>query len=143
MRKAAIISTLKMEKIIINIGASSDHFGAYAENCDGIYGAGNTVQEAKENVIEGLKLLVKTTKQEELPEILKSDYEIVYRFDTKSLLQYYANIFNKPALERITGINQKQLHHYSSGLKRPRIEQRKKIEMALHSLGKELMAVSL
>jgi len=132
-----------MEKIIIIIGASSDHFGAYSENCDGIYGAGNTVEEAKENALEGLRLFIDTRKKEELPEILQGEYEIVYRFDTQSLLQYYAKIFNKAALERITGINQKQLHHYASGFRKPRKEQRERIGRALHRLGKELMSVEL
>jgi len=132
-----------MEKIIINIGASSDHFGAYAENCPGIYGAGDTPAAAKQNALEGLKLFIESNKKENLPEILKGEYEIEYQFDTQSLLQYYAKIFNKTALERMTGINQKQLHHYSSGIKRPRVTQRKKIETALHSLGRELMTVSL
>jgi len=43
----------------------------------------------------------------------------------------------------MTGINQKQLHHYASGLKKPRQEQRKKIETALHKLGEELLAIEL
>jgi hypothetical protein len=46
-------------------------------------------------------------------------------------------------LERITGINQKLLHHYSSGLKKPREAQKKKIETALHRLDEELLAVKL
>ena len=132
-----------MEKIIINIGASSDHFGAYAENCPGIYGAGDTPEAAKQNALEGLRLFIESRQKEDLPDILKETYEIVYQFDTQSLLQYYAKIFNKTALERLTGINQKLLHHYASGLKSPRVAQRKKIETALHGLGKELMAVSL
>jgi len=132
-----------MEKIIINIGASSDHFGAYAENCPGIYGAGDTPEAAKQNALEGLKLFVESRGTEDLPEVLRGEYEIVYQFDTQSLLQYYSKIFNKAALERLTGINQKQLHHYAAGIKCPRITQRKKIEAALHGLGRELMAVNL
>jgi hypothetical protein len=67
----------------------------------------------------------------------------VCKFDTESLLQYYKGIFNAPAFERLTGINQKQIHHYSSGLKNPREAQKKKIEKALHDLGEELLAVEL
>ena len=48
-----------------------------------------------------------------------------------------------PALERLTGINQKQLHHYLAGYRKPREPQRKKIENALHNLGRELLAVRL
>ena len=132
-----------MKTLVIIVEKSSDYYSAYADNCDGVYGAGNSVEEAKESALEGLRLFVETRKKDELPEILQGEYEIVYQFDTQSLLQYYAKIFNKAALERITGINQKQLHHYASGLRKPRQAQREKIGRALHSLGKELMSVEL
>ena len=130
-----------MEKLKVQIGASSNHFGAFATNCNGIYGAGNTVEECKQNLLEGLRLFISTT--ENLPEILMGDFEIEYYFDVQSILTHYANVFTKPALERLTGINQKQLHHYATGLKKPRLEQRKKIETALHKLGTELLTIQL
>ncbi|MDR1523834.1 MAG: hypothetical protein LBS79_01065 [Tannerella sp.] len=132
-----------METIIITVGASSDYFGAYAENCDGIYGAGETPNAAIQNALEGLRLFVNSRDKKDLPAMLQGDYEIVYRYDMQSLLKYYCNMFNCDALERLTGINQKLLHHYSSGLKKPREAQRKKIEKALHRLGEELLAVEL
>ena len=46
-------------------------------------------------------------------------------------------------MENSTGINQKQIQHYTTGHRKPRLEQRKKIENALHTLGKELLAVQL
>ena len=132
-----------MEKIVITIGASSDHFGAYAENCQGIFGAGDTADEAKENALKGLKLYCNSRDKKDLPEILQGDYTIEFRYDTQSLLNYYHQIFTNAALERMTGINQKLLHHYSSGLKKPREAQRKKIETALHRLGNELLSIKL
>ena len=51
--------------------------------------------------------------------------------------------FTKAGLERITGINQKQLWHYASGTRNPRPEQSIKIESALHRLGEELIAINL
>ena len=132
-----------MEKLIINIGASSDHFGAYAENCEGVYGAGNTVEEAKENVLEGLRLFVSTRDKKDLPAILQGEYTIEYQYDTQSFLNYYNKVFTNVALERITGVNQKLLHHYATGLKKPREKQRKKIETALHNFGNELLTVNL
>ena len=132
-----------MEKLIIEIARSDDHYGAYALNCPGVYGAGNTVEEAKENVLEGMRLLIESRQSNELPDILKREYEIVYKFDTQSFLKYFEGIFSKPALEKLTGIHQKQLHHYASGLRKPRPAQREKIGRALHRLGKELMSVEL
>jgi len=81
-------------KIIIKIGASKDHVGAYADNCDGIYGAGNSVEAAKLDVMEGLRLFIKYNK-ENLPDILKSDYEIKYRYDVLSFVKYYIYSFYK------------------------------------------------
>ena len=132
-----------MATIKIIIEKSSDYYNAYAENCDGVYGAGDSVEEAKANALDGLKFLKESQPESEWPEILKDDYDLEYQFDAQSFLTYYANVFSKPALEKLTGINQKQLHHYSTGLRKPREAQRKKIETALHKLGSELMAVKL
>jgi hypothetical protein len=63
--------------------------------------------------------------------------------DVKSLLEYYEGIFTKAGLERLTGINQKQLWHYAKGISRPRRSQAEKIEKALHRLGAELSSISL
>lgn len=131
-----------MEKIIINLGTSSDHFGAFAENCPGIYGAGDTVKEAKENVMEGLRLFIEQNK-DNLPEILRGEYEIEYKYDVPSFLSYYSSIFTKSALERITGINQTQLSHYVSGFRKPSKSTVKKLDNAIHQLADELSQVHL
>ena len=129
-----------MNRIVVNIGASSDHFGAFAENCPGIYGAGDTVQEAKDNVLEGLRLFIARNKNN-LPDILKGEYEIEYKFDVPSFLNYYSSVFSKSALERMTGINQKQLFHYASGLRKPSEKTIKKLDTAIHRFAEELNQV--
>ena len=131
-----------MKQLKINIGRSIDNYGAYAENAPGIYGGGNTVEEAKISVLEAIAFY-KENNPVNTPPILKDDYELVYKFDTQSFLNYYKGIFTNAALERITGINQKQLQHYATGLRKPRTLQAKKIETALHKLGAELMTVEL
>lgn len=133
-----------MKKLIIKIEKSSDGtYGAYAENVEGIYGMGDTPEEAKKEAMEGLKLLLEYNDPTNLPTLLKGSYEVVYKFDTVSLLNYFKSVFTAPALERITGINQKQIHHYATGLKKPRAAQVEKIEKGLHKLAEELLAVQL
>jgi predicted RNase H-like HicB family nuclease len=126
-----------MEKLIISIGASSNHFGAYAVNCPGIYGAGDTVVEAKKNVLEGLRLFIEHNR-DNLPEILKKEHEIEYLFDVQSFLHYYSGIFTKSALERITGINQTQLSHYVSGYRNPSPKTVRKLDEAIRRFAGEL-----
>lgn len=132
-----------MKQLKIIIERSKDQYCAFAENVEGIYGEGETVKEAKKSIDDAVKLFKKYNKENYIPQILQGEFEIVYKFDMQSLLNYYNKIFTNAALERLTGINQKQIQHYSTGLKKPRAEQAKKIETALHSLGAELMAVEL
>lgn len=132
-----------MKTIRIIIEKSSDYYDAYAENCEGVYGSGATVEEAKKDVLHGLDLLKESRSEKDWPTILKGEYNIVFKYDVQSFLNYYNQIFTNVALERLTGINQKLLHHYASGLKKPRETQRKKIEQALHNLGNELLALEL
>lgn len=133
----------KNKKIKIIIERSDDSYSSYAENVPGIYGQGNTVDEAKQSALAGIDLLKKYNQDENIPAILKGDYEIIFKFDAESFLNFYKKIFTNAALERMTGINQKQFQHYASGLKKPRLAQVKKIETAMHNLGKELMSVEL
>lgn len=131
-----------MNKIKIIIEKSTDSYGAYAENVMGIYGAGDTADECKQSILDAIET-VKTFEESQIPEMLKGDYELIFKFDTVSLLNYYKGIFTNAALEKLTGINQKQINHYASGHRKPRAQQREKIERALQKLGKELSAIEL
>ncbi|WP_372472626.1 type II toxin-antitoxin system HicB family antitoxin [Capnocytophaga sp. ARDL2] len=124
-------------EIIIKIEASNDFLDAYAENLEGVTAGGETIQEVKTAILESIEI------QKELGNIDDIAYELVYKYDTKSLLRYYGKIFTMPALERLTGINQKQLHHYIMGKSVPRDATKNKIELALHKLGNELIAIKL
>jgi hypothetical protein len=132
-----------METIKIIIEKTKDFYSAYADNARGIYAGGDTVEEVKKSVLDAIRLLKAYNTDDNVPNILKGDYQIVYQFDVASFLSYYKGVFSNSALERLTGINQKLLYHYASGLKIPREPQRKKIEIALHKLGSELLAVEL
>ncbi|MDR0574135.1 MAG: DNA-binding protein [Tannerella sp.] len=129
-----------MEKIIIIIESSSDFFDAYAENCPGVYGAGETEESARKNVLEGLRLFIEQNK-DNLPEILKGNYEIEFKYDVQSFLKRYSKQFSLAGLEVVTGINRKQLSHYVTGRKRPRKNTVEKIEKSIHDLAKDLSQV--
>ncbi len=132
--------SMKILKVVIE--KTKDHYSAYAENVDGIFAAGETVADAKSSVLNAIKLFKKYNKNK-LPKLLQADYVIKYRFDTQSLLNYYKGVFTNASLERITGIKQKQIQHYASGLKKPRTAQKIKIQQSLHKLAEELMEVEL
>ncbi|MDR1883163.1 MAG: DNA-binding protein [Prevotella sp.] len=102
-----------------------------------ILGDGTTVDDAKAdfyNSYEEMKQLYKDENKQ------FEEVEFVFEYDVVSFLESYSKIFSKPALEKITGINQKQFFHYQSG-KKPRKETVLKIQKGLQQLGKELSQV--
>jgi len=135
---------MKSKKIItIILEKTPDHYSAFARYIEGIYGAGDTATEAKQSIVEAIELVKELNSEENIPEELKGEYEIKYQFDSASLLSYYQGIFTNAAIERLTGINQRQIQRYASGESKPRPEQKAKIKNGLHKLGKELSELEL
>ncbi len=132
---------MKVVKVIIE--KTKNMYSSYADNVPGIYGGGDTVEEAKESILDAIRLLKEHNDKKHIPVVLKGEYDIVYKYDAESFLKHYKGIFTNSALERLTGINQKQFQHYAAGLKKPRPTQAKKIQEALHRLGSELLSVEL
>jgi predicted RNase H-like HicB family nuclease len=136
---------MQKEKIIIEIGYAGKNFTAHVPSLPGCVATGNTPEEIKQNILEAIQFHIEGSEEDNdpIPDSLKHDPEFAFRFNTESLINYFKPILGATVLGRITGINPKQIHHYGSGSKKPRIEKRKKIETALHSLGHELLAVEL
>lgn len=134
-----------MNKLTAIIETAQDNYSAYVEGIDGVVATGSTLDEIKLNLAEALEDYVITCRELgcEVPKEIVEDYGIEFKMDVKSLLELYSEVFTKAGLERITGINQKQLWHYAKGRSVPRKAQTLKIEGALHKLGSELMSIHL
>ncbi|NCT93612.1 MAG: type II toxin-antitoxin system HicB family antitoxin [Chitinophagaceae bacterium] len=133
-----------MTKIIVIIERAADGtYSAYGQSVDGIWGMGDSAEAAKASALQSLALFLEHNPRRKWPKVFRGEYELVFKFDVESLFNYYKKIFTHAGLERITGINQRLLQHYASGLKKPRPVQAKKIEYALHDLGRELLALQL
>ena len=127
-----------MNKLIVNICASKDNFGAYSVNEKGIYGAGNSIKECQDDILRSIEEIKQTLPSDEWPAILNSNYEIEWHYDVQSLLLHYGMIMSLSGLEKITGIHQKQLWAYMHGRSTPRQKQVNKIENSIRSFGDEL-----
>ncbi len=67
------------------------------------------------------------------------DFE--FKYDVPSFLQHYAYAFTLAGLERITGVNQKQLGHYIAGVRKPSEKTIRKIENGIRLFAENLAAV--
>lgn len=134
-----------MKKIEAIIERSTDGTcTVYCEN-EMFSGVGKTPEEAKADMLFQMNFFKETAIEKGFiyPTFLDQEFEVLYKFDTESLLQYYAGIITPAALERLSGIHQKQLWNYLHGRSKPRKKQIEKIEKALHNLGSELISIAL
>lgn len=135
-----------MEQVVMQTGITEK---GYSCSCDLLPGwvvaSTGDFEKFKSEVQESIDFYIERAKAdgEEYPSVFDSDYVIIYKFDVRSLLDYYRGIFSFSALQTITGINQKQLAHYASGVSKPRPKQTRKIADGLRSLAEELMTVTV
>lgn len=108
---------------------------AYTGDLDGFK---QYVQESVDFWLEGRR-----EDGDDYPKVFDGDYQLVYDFDVATLLDYYRGIFSFAALQEITGINQKQLSHYASGISKPRPKQTEKIKSGLRRLAKDIEMVTV
>lgn len=135
-----------MEKKTIEAVIERAKDGTYDVYCikEMFTGAGDTVSDAKEDMMAQMDAFRQTAIEEgfKYPQFLDGDFEISYKYDVRSLISYYVNsgILSLAGLEKITGINQKQLWSYLNGTT-PRKAQAERIENGLHKLADDLNAI--
>ena len=129
-----------MKKVSVIIEYAGKNMSAYIENAP-IITVGKNLQEIEDNIKSAIELYL---EDNDSPcEIFKGEYELCFKIDTATFINYYSGIFTKAALSKITGINERQLWHYAAGVHKPRRVQREKIQNGLNKLTKELSSISL
>lgn len=105
-----------------------------------ISGFGDNLKEAMEDFSECHQEMKEFWAQDGklLPEL-----EFVFRYDTVSFLQYYSKIISLAGLQRLTGIDRRQLSHYVTGKSRPSAKTVARIQEGITTLGHELSSVCL
>lgn len=134
-----------MGKVIVEIYYTGNNYCAYAPVLLGCVSTAATLPEMKKNIKEAIEFHVESSLEDgdTIPEVFKGKYDLEFKLSTEALLNSYSDVFTKAALSRITGINQRQLWHYASGMRKPRPAQRKRIEDGLHRLGTELLNIGM
>jgi predicted RNase H-like HicB family nuclease len=107
-------------------------------------GAGATIDAAKADMEKQMSFYKETAVKEgfRYPSFLDGKYEIHYAIDATSVMKYYVNtgVFSLAGMEKVTGINQKQLWAYMNGTK-PRRAQVARIERGFRALNQDFNAI--
>lgn len=103
-----------------------------------VTGTGQTVAEARNTFIGGY---------EDIKRIFAEDGKVFqevnfeFHYDMASFLQFFAYALTLAGLERITGVNQRQLSHYINGTSKPSKQTTEKIEKGLHEFARDITVV--
>ena len=126
------------------IEKTADYFDAYSENCEGIYAAGESIEAVKADTERAIAAIKGTLPKDQWPaQLKKGDYKVEYKLDAPSFLSYYKGFLSLAGLERITGINQKQLSNYLNKRSTPRPKQVERINEGVHKFAEELLGMTL
>jgi len=136
------------KKLFVSIGWSGNNYGA-ASQSDDI----NGVVVATHKTLEGVKNEFKSALEfhiegciedgDKLPEwLVKGEYSIEYKLETSALLHSLDGFITRSAIARVSGINERQIGHYASGIKKPRPVQRQRIVTGIHTISRELASVA-
>lgn len=109
-----------------------------------IYVAAQTLEEFKKEFEDALEFHVEGLKENsgQVPlYIMEKNYVIVYDLEATALLREAENFTTLAAISRVTGINQKQLSHYATGVKQPRPASRARIIQGIHTIGRMALAL--
>ncbi|MDR0988218.1 MAG: hypothetical protein LBM06_01980 [Prevotellaceae bacterium] len=135
-----------MEKVVISVSRTEKGYSASCELLPGwVVAVTGDFDELAEEIQESVDFYVDCAKKdgEEYPSVFDGAYSFEYKFDVRSLLYFYQDVFSFASLQHLTGINQKQLSHYAAGRSKPRKEQALKIVAGLHRLAGELNRITV
>lgn len=129
-----------MKTVVVNVEYSEKNLSAYIDGAP-IFTVGNNLDDVKGNITEAIDLYLEDNLAP--LDMFIGEYELQFKIDIVTFLNYYSNIFTKAALSRITGINERQLWHYAAGVHKPRKAQLEKIQKGIMTLTKELDTIVL
>lgn len=134
-----------MEKIIMRTSYTDTGFCCACDLLDGwIVSGGKDFDKFDRYVRESIDFYIKQARADgdSYPEVFDGEYEVVYHFDTRALLQYLQRTLTLSAIGKASGINVKQLSHYATGIKHPRPKQEARIREGVKALAATLSSAT-
>lgn len=131
-----------MGKVIVTLDRTKQGYTAYMPEVSGCFTVGDDLEQIKSNLLEVIELYKEGKKEDSEPmeEFLSEPLDFEYKMDIQSFISFYG-IIKQSTIARLAGINSSLLRQYARGLKKPSEKQARKIEKAIHQLGRELLQV--
>ena len=140
--KKKVIPATKAKRLKIVLEKTDTGYSAYAQGTKGIYTAGESFEEVKENIVEVIAMqmgYLEETGEAGKAEKLRNA-EVDYYLDVKQFFEQYP-MLNKSEFASYIGMNPSQLRKISKGIVALSDNKAQQIEAGLHKLASEFQAV--
>ncbi len=130
-----------MSKVVINVDWMDHNFGAAPQDeALACVATGKTLEDVETAIVDAIRFHVEGMKArgEHVPVACQGDGTREFVLTTRAQLRYSDNYITRKALSRETGINEQQLCHYATGLKKPRPATRRKIADGIKAISSHL-----
>lgn len=131
-------------KVLVSWSGENFNGGIGDPELGAIMVAGSTLDSFKKEFEDAFEFHIEGLKEDvdKIPDyITTGNYNIVYDLEATALLKEAEKFTTLAAISRATGINQKQLSHYATGIKQPRPSSRERIIQGLHAIGRMALAL--
>ena len=133
-----------MEKIVVIVEPTQTGYSAFIPELPGVIAVGDCWRSVKLNMQEALAFHLDELRRsgDDVPRALRQEYELEFDLEVESLFEFIPEI-KQTIVAQLAGINSSLLRQYARGIKKPGKAQVKKIEAAIHELGRQLLKVRL
>lgn len=131
-------------KVLVSWSGENYNGGVGDSELGAILATGSTLEIFKKEFEDAFEFHIAGLKEagDYIPDyIMSGNYTIVYDLEATALLKEAEKFTTLAAISRATGINQKQLSHYATGLKQPRPASRERIIQGIHAIGRMALAL--
>ena len=133
---------MKTIKAIVERGTDG-LYSVYTPEIAGIYGTGDTEEEAKESLNEAIEMAiehVEETGEHEYYAPLLQKHSLEYEYDLSGFFKTY-NYFDVNAFAKRIGMSALMMQHYKTGTEKASTRQKNEIFSGIYSVANELSAV--
>lgn len=134
-----------MAKVKINVDWDGNYGAAPANEKIACVVTGGTFEELKQNTEDALRQHIEWMKADgdDLPVEFAGEYELEYELTGRALIHCAEALVSRSALSKASGINERQLGHYSTGVSVPRPRQMERMRLGIQVIIAQLSALSL
>jgi hypothetical protein len=134
-----------MEKIKVMVGWDRNYSALLEVGAGFVVATGASLEDTKREFASSLEFQLDGMKEtgEEIPVAFRGEYELEFELNSRALVHFADTLVSRSALAKASGINERQLGHYATGVSNPRPQQIARMKQGIRAIVTQLSALAL